>query len=67
MTKSTQVISVEHRKTPPGTSEDKNENQEIKLPIEEATTKPDEWPAVPVQLKTASQKRTATSHADRNY
>lgn len=56
MTKSTQVISIDNRKTAQETDEIKNENLEENLPVEEAPSKADEWPAVPMQLKTLQQK-----------
>ncbi|XP_055930949.1 uncharacterized protein LOC129961250 [Argiope bruennichi] len=56
MTKSTQVISIDNRKTPQETDENKNEKLEENLPADDVESKPDDWPAVPMQLKTVQQK-----------
>ncbi|GFT13398.1 ANK_REP_REGION domain-containing protein [Nephila pilipes] len=56
MTKSTQVISVGHRKNSEQSSEVKNESTEAKVEGEDTESKADDWPAVPIQLKSASQK-----------
>ncbi|CAL1293507.1 unnamed protein product [Larinioides sclopetarius] len=56
MTKSTQVVSIDNRKTPQEIDENKNENVEDNLPVEDAESKADDWPAVPLQLKTVPQK-----------
>ncbi|GFX31931.1 ANK_REP_REGION domain-containing protein [Trichonephila clavipes] len=56
MTKSTQVISVDHYKNSEESPEIKNASTEEKVSGEDIVSKADEWPAVPMQLKSASQK-----------